>query len=152
MNADARVMEHFPAVLSRVESDALAARIDEHFAERGFGVWAVEIPGVTPFAGFVGLSAPGFQAHFTPCVEIGWRLAADHWGRGYATEGARALVDYAFDDLGVKRVIGVTHPGNKASQHVLQKAGLSDLGWGNYYDRRLRLFACERAPDGEASQ
>ena len=57
------------------------------------------------------------------------------------------MVDYAFDDLGVTRVIGVTHPGNKASQHVLQKAGLSDLGWGNYYDRRLRLFACERAVD-----
>jgi RimJ/RimL family protein N-acetyltransferase len=88
MNADPRVMEHLPAILSRAESDGLASRCDAHFDQHGFGLWAVEIRGVAPFAGFVGLSVPNFQAHFTPCVEIGWRLAANHWGRGYATEGA----------------------------------------------------------------
>src|SRR6267378_3301322 len=85
LNAAARVMEHFPAILSRDESDALAERIDEHFERHGFGLWAVEIPTVTPFAGFVGLAIPRFEAHFTPCVEVGWRLAADLWGCGYAT-------------------------------------------------------------------
>ena len=90
LNADPRVVEHLPAALSRRESDALAARIEAHFDEHGFGLWAVEVPGVAPFAGFTGLSIPAFRAHFTPCVEIGWRLAAPFWGRGYATEAARA--------------------------------------------------------------
>jgi RimJ/RimL family protein N-acetyltransferase len=80
LNADARVMEHFPAPLSPDESDTLANRIKAHFAQHDFGLWALEIPPRTPFAGFVGLAVPGFEAHFTPCVEIGWRLAAEHWG------------------------------------------------------------------------
>src|SRR5262245_43054766 len=90
MNADPRVMEHFPKLLTRGESDALVDRIEAHLQKHGFAQWAVEIPGVTPFAGFIGLSIPRFEASFTPCVEIGWRLAAKHWGQGYATEGARA--------------------------------------------------------------
>jgi RimJ/RimL family protein N-acetyltransferase len=88
LNADPRVMEHFPSPLSREESDALADRIDGHIAEHGLGLWAVEVPGVADFAGYVGLAVPRFTAHFTPCTEIGWRLAAEWWGRGYATEGA----------------------------------------------------------------
>jgi RimJ/RimL family protein N-acetyltransferase len=96
MNADPVVMEHFPAPLSREESDAFAGRIDEHFDRHGFGLWALEVPGVTPFAGFVGLSVPAFAAHFTPCVEIGWRLAAAHWGKGYAVEAARAVLAFGF--------------------------------------------------------
>jgi hypothetical protein len=80
LNADPRVMEHFPAVLEPEESHALVDRIERHFDEHGFGLWAVEIPGVVPFAGFVGLLTVKFQAHFTPCVEVGWRLAAEHWG------------------------------------------------------------------------
>src|SRR5882672_1345206 len=84
MNADPRVMEFFPAVLTREKSDAVADRIDTHFRERGFGLWAVEIPGLAPFAGFIGLSTPSFEAHFTPCVEVGWRLAAPYWNCGYA--------------------------------------------------------------------
>src|SRR6516165_10640510 len=86
LNADPKVMEFFPKVLDRTESDALAARIHDQFALRGFGLWAVEVLGVAEFIGFTGLTVPGFSAHFTPCVEIGWRLAHDHWGRGYATE------------------------------------------------------------------
>ncbi len=82
MNADPRVMEHFLAPLSREESDAAAARIDRHFDEHGFGLWAVEIPDLVPFAGFVGLSVPAFRAPFTPCVEVGWRLMHDCWGAG----------------------------------------------------------------------
>ncbi len=89
LNANPRVAEHFSGTLTRDESDALAARISAHFEQHGFGMWAVEIPGVVVFAGFIGLSIPRVEAHFTPCVEIGWRLAVEHWGRGYATEGAR---------------------------------------------------------------
>jgi [ribosomal protein S5]-alanine N-acetyltransferase len=92
---------------------------------------------------FVGWFALNYAGRSTD-IEIGYRLLPEAWGRGFATEGAAALLDYAFDDLGLDRVIGVTHPGNKASQRVLMKAGLADVGWGNYYDRRLRLFAAER--------
>src|SRR5258708_1797337 len=84
LNADPRVMEHFPKLLTRDESDAAVDRIEAHFRDHGFGRWAVEIPGVTPFAGFIGLNHPRFEASFTPCVEIGWRLAAEYWGQGYA--------------------------------------------------------------------
>jgi hypothetical protein len=80
LNADARVMDYFPAVLSREESDTLASRIEAHFERHDFGLWAVEIADVTSFAGFIGLFVPSFEAPFTPCVEIGWRLAADYWG------------------------------------------------------------------------
>src|SRR5262245_5138024 len=86
MNADARVMEFFRSRLSRPESDAMVDHIQKRFSKRGFGLWAVEVPGVAPFIGFVGLEVPGFIAHFTPCVEVGWRLAFEHWGHGYATE------------------------------------------------------------------
>ena len=78
MNADPRVMEHFPKLLSLEESNAACDRIQAHFAQYGYGVWAIEIIGVAPFAGFVGLTIPRFEAHFTPCVEVGWRLAAEH--------------------------------------------------------------------------
>jgi len=80
-----------------------------------------------------------------PDIEVGYRLLPDAWGQGFATEGATALVDWGFEDLGLHRIIGVTHPGNKASQRVLLKAGLADLGWGHYYDKQLRLFAADRS-------
>ena len=92
MNADPAVMAYFPSTLTRAESDALADAIEAHVAARGFGLWAVEIPGIEPFAGYVGLSVPTFTASFMPCVEIGWRLAAEHWGRGHATEAASAVL------------------------------------------------------------
>src|ERR1700722_16415993 len=85
MNCDPAVMEFFPAMLSRTESDALVDRIEAHFAATGFGVWATELKATGEFIGFVGLWVPKFEAHFTPCVEIGWRLAAAHWGCGLAT-------------------------------------------------------------------
>src|SRR5437867_1027256 len=99
LNSDPRVMKHFPDVLSREESDALAARIEVSFDQNGFGLWAVEVQHVPPFAGFVGLAIPRFEAHFTPCVEIGWRLASAYWNRGYATEAARAVLTFGFEIL-----------------------------------------------------
>lgn len=125
LNADPRVMEHFPGVLTRAESDQLAGRIIRHFAERGFGLWAVEVPEVASFGGFVGLAVPQFEAHFTPCVEIGWRLARQHWGRGYATEAANAAMAFAFIELGLDEVVSFTSPGNRASRRVMEKLGMS---------------------------
>lgn len=124
LNADAQVMEHFPAALSCEESDALVARIEAHFDTHGFGLWAVEIPDVAPFAGFVGLSVPSFEAHFTPCVEIGWRLAAEHWGRGYATEGAKAVLTFGFQMLALGEIVSFTVPGNVRSRRVMERIGM----------------------------
>lgn len=124
MNADPRVMAFFPAALSTGESDALAARIEQQFEQRGFGLWAVEIPGVVPFAGFIGLSVPSFQTHFTPCVEIGWRLAADHWGHGYATEGARIVLQAGFETLGLDEIVSFTSVDNLPSRRVMERIGL----------------------------
>jgi RimJ/RimL family protein N-acetyltransferase len=124
LNADARVVEFLPKPLTREESDARADQIEAHFQQHGFGLWAVEIPGVTPFAGFVGLSIPRFEAHFTPCVEIGWRLDADHWNRGYATEGARAALDFGFRWLGLQEIVSFTVPGNLRSRRVMEKIGM----------------------------
>jgi RimJ/RimL family protein N-acetyltransferase len=125
LNADPLVMEFFPAALSRVESDALASRIEAHFDKHGFGLWAVEIPDVTSFAGFIGLSVPSFEAPFTPCVEIGWRLAAAHWGLGYATEGARAVLDFGFEELGLAELVSFTVPGNVRSRRVMERIGMA---------------------------
>jgi RimJ/RimL family protein N-acetyltransferase len=124
LNADPRVMEFFPATLAREDSDRLAARIDAHFERHGFGLWAVEIPNVTSFAGFIGLSVPSFNTHFTPCVEIGWRLSAEHWGRGYATEGARAVLTFGLETLGLPEIVSFTVPGNLRSRRVMERIGM----------------------------
>jgi RimJ/RimL family protein N-acetyltransferase len=119
------VAEFLHAPLSREESDALIARIEAHFDEHGFGLWAVEVPGVAPLAGFVGLSVPRFEARFTPCVEIGWRLAPACWGSGYATEGARAALDFGFGELGLEEIVSFTVPANTRSRRVMEKLGMS---------------------------
>jgi RimJ/RimL family protein N-acetyltransferase len=124
LNADPRVTEHLPGPLSREESDAFLERIEAHFVEHGFGLWAVEVEGLARCAGFVGLAVPRFEAHFTPCVEIGWRLAAEHWGRGYATEGARAALAFGFDVLGLDEIVSFTVPRNARSIRVMQKIGM----------------------------
>ena len=124
LNADPGVMAFFPRRLTHPESDALVDRILDHFARYGFGSWALELPGVTPFAGFVGLAVPGFTAHFTPCVEIGWRLAVGHWGRGYATEAARLVLAHAFGPLGLTEVVSFTAEGNRRSRAVMERLGM----------------------------
>jgi RimJ/RimL family protein N-acetyltransferase len=125
MNADPRVMEHFFAPLTAEGTDELLARIEQQFEADGFGLWAVEIPGVTPFAGFIGLYRPNFEAHFTPCVEIGWRLAADVWNRGYATEGAREAMRFGFETVGLEEIVSITVPGNRRSRRVMEKLGMT---------------------------
>ncbi|MEV5745859.1 GNAT family N-acetyltransferase [Microbispora rosea] len=123
LNADPLVMEHFPATLSREESDALVERIEAGFEERGFGWWAVEADG--EFVGFTGLHVPRFTAHFTPCVEIGWRLARSAWGRGYATEAAWASLEDGFGRIGLTEVVSFTAVPNVRSQAVMRRLGMT---------------------------
>ncbi|MBC8355797.1 MAG: GNAT family N-acetyltransferase [Planctomycetes bacterium] len=123
MNADPNVMRHFPTTLSREESDHFASRIIAHFSSEGFGLWAVEIKSVAPFVGFIGLATTRFEAHFTPNVEIGWRLAADCWGNGYAPEGARAALKFGFKSL--DEIVSFTVPANLASRRVMEKIGMT---------------------------
>jgi RimJ/RimL family protein N-acetyltransferase len=125
MGADPRVMKYFVHTLSREESDQMAARLRGHFDRHGFGFWAVEATGVAPFVGFVGLGVPRFETHFTPCVEVGWRLAHDYWNRGYATEAARAAVAYGFDELGLSEIVAFTVPSNEPSRRVMEKLGMT---------------------------
>ena len=125
MNADPRVMEYFPVLLPTEASDALADRIDAHFTRYGYGLWAVEIPGVTAFAGYVGLAHPAFDAPFMPAVEIGWRLAAEHWGRGYATEAARAALRFGFEQAGLSEIVSFTVPANVRSRRVMERIGMT---------------------------
>jgi RimJ/RimL family protein N-acetyltransferase len=137
MNADPRVMEHFPNVLTSEESDQQAARIADHFHKHGFGFWAVEAIGVADFVGFVGLSIPTFEAHFTPGVEIGWRLAFEHWGRGYATEAARAAVDCGFRCLGLEEIFAFTVPANWRSRRVMERLGMTRSATDDFDHPRL---------------
>lgn len=124
INNDPDVMTYLPQRLSVEESDLLAERLRAEFAGNGFGRWAVEIPGVVPFAGFVGLSAPTFDAPFMPCVEVGWRLARSCWNQGYATEAAQAAVTHGFETLGLKEIVSFTVPHNTASRRVMEKLGM----------------------------
>jgi RimJ/RimL family protein N-acetyltransferase len=125
LNADPRVMEFFPSSLSRVESDAMVDRLEADFDRRGFGVCALELRADGSFLGFVGLDVPRFEAAFTPCVEIGWRLSADHWGRGFATEGARAMLSHAFETLQLDALVSFTVPANVRSRRVMEKIGMT---------------------------
>jgi RimJ/RimL family protein N-acetyltransferase len=125
LNADPRVMEYIPGLLDRAESDAFADRIDRAFDDQGFGLWAVEVRGEGEFVGFVGLARPAFDAPFTPCVEVGWRLARKAWGRGYATEGARAALAFGFERLGLPEIVSFTVPANRRSRRVMEKLGMA---------------------------
>ena len=124
MNGDPEVMELFPSTLSREESDALADRIETHMENEGWGLWAVEIPGVTSFAGFVGLLRAD-DVLPTPAVEIGWRLARPYWDRGYATEGAYTSLRYGFEQLGLEEIVSFTAVQNARSRRVMEKIGMT---------------------------
>lgn len=125
LNADPEVMRYFPSPLTRGESDALAERERTMIAERGWGLWAVEVIDRAAFVGFVGLAQPHFQAHFTPAVEVGWRLARDDWGRGYATEAARAAISFGFDELGLDEIVSFTSVVNVRSREVMKRLGMT---------------------------
>lgn len=124
LNADPRVMEFFPSRLSRLESDAMVDRIEAHFDKHGFGLWAIEVRSVASFVGFAGLSIPRFQAPFMPCVEIGWRLGFEHWGRGFASEAARLALDHGFGTVGLSEIVSFTAAANLRSRAVMERLGM----------------------------
>jgi 3-dehydroquinate dehydratase/shikimate dehydrogenase len=125
LNRDPKVMEYFPSVLSREESDALAKKCIDLIEKNGWGLWAVSCPGVSDFIGFVGLLEATFDAPFTPAVEIGWRLAAPHWGKGYATEAAKAVLEFAFSELELGEVVSFTAIQNTRSMKVMERIGMT---------------------------
>jgi RimJ/RimL family protein N-acetyltransferase len=124
MCADPQVMRYFPAPLSRLQSAALIGRIRGHFAEHGFGLWALERKDTGAFIGFTGLGVVGFDAPFTPATEIGWRLAREHWGLGYASEAAWTALRCGFDRLALDEVVSFTTDTNMPSQKVMQAIGM----------------------------
>ena len=125
MNSDPEVMRFFPAMLSREQSDALARDISSMIDEHGWGLWAVEVVGGARFIGFVGLNEPRFEAHFIPAVEVGWRLAREQWGHGYATEAAKAALDFGFRELGLQEIVAMVAPANSRSRRVTERLGMS---------------------------
>jgi RimJ/RimL family protein N-acetyltransferase len=135
LNADPRVMEHFPAALTREESAAMMARMQAGIDARGWGNWALEAGGRC--IGFVGLSMPTFDFHFTPCTEIGWRLAYDAWGRGYAIEAAGLALAHGFEVLGLAEIVSFTTVLNLRSRRVMERIGMSRDPAGDFDHPRL---------------
>ena len=126
MNADPVVMEHFPAPLDRASSDRTLDKWRDEIASRGWSNWAVEERGSGEFIGFIGLTVPWRTLPFTPCVEVGWRLARAHWGHGYATEGARACLRTGFEQLGLAEIVSFTALVNTRSRAVMERIGMRD--------------------------
>jgi RimJ/RimL family protein N-acetyltransferase len=125
LNGDPLVMEHFPATLSRTESDELIERIEGSFREHGYGAWAVELPGTVALAGFVGLwPQNNLDLAFAPAVEIGWRLSRACWGQGIATEAATAALAFGFGELGLDQIVSFTTVGNRLSRAVMERLGM----------------------------
>jgi len=137
MNADPDVRRYFPNLLTPEQAQAEAGRCRDAIEQRGWGMWALELPGVMPFAGFVGLNVPHYDAPFVPAVEIGWRLARAAWGCGHATEAAEAALAFAFARLHVQEVIAITVPGNLASRRVMQRLGMVHDPAGDFDHPRI---------------
>jgi RimJ/RimL family protein N-acetyltransferase len=124
LNADPRVMEFFPATLTRGEVEAMIRRIESGIDEHGVGFWAAELKQGGDLVGFIGLNVPGYPLPFAPCVEIGWRLAHRFWGKGLAQEGARASLRYGFEKLGLKEIVSFAVVGNQRSRQVMERIGM----------------------------
>lgn len=132
MNSSSEVMRYFPSTLTKEQSDEFLRKIVAHFKKHGYGLWAAEIKQTQEFIGFIGFYNATFEAEFTPCVEIGWRLDNKFWGKGYATEGAKACLKYGFGTLGFKEIYSFTAAINKPSIKVMKKIGLTKQGEFNH--------------------
>src|SRR5690242_1700060 len=124
LNADPEVMRYFPSTLTQQQSDEFAGYAHDTIERQGWGLWAVEVGGGPPFIGFVGLNRVSFEEHFTPAVEVGWRLARPFWGNGYATEAATAAVSFAFERLDLDEVVSFTSTTNEPSIRVMRRLGM----------------------------
>ncbi len=125
LNADPEVRRYFPGLLIRQESDAAVARIEQSIDQHGFGFWAAELRETGAFIGFIGIEVADFEAHFTPAVEAGWRLARQFWGQGYATEGARGALNYGFETLALEKIVSITAVENQRSRAVMERLGMT---------------------------
>ena len=125
INRDPAVMQFMPALLSAEESNAFVDRIETHFNQHGFGLWAAQLRNSDQFIGYIGLAVPRFHAPFIPAVEIGWRLASEFWRRGLATEGARTVVEHAFSVLQLTALVSFTVPTNLPSRRVMEKLDMT---------------------------
>jgi 3-dehydroquinate dehydratase/shikimate dehydrogenase len=124
MNADPRVRQYFLSTLTPKESNLEASAHARFIEEHGWGLWAVSVPSVADFIGFIGLNQIRFTAPFTPAIEIGWRLAHEYWGKGYATEGALASLTYGFDTLKLNEIVSFTSIHNIPSISIMKKIGM----------------------------
>ena len=130
LNADPTVMATIGPLQERAETDAAIDRMTGSWAQRGFGLWCVDLDGAC--IGFTGLSVPRFEAPFItelaaraqPCVEVGWRLASQHWGHGYAPEAGRAALTFGFEDVGLREIVSFTSAANDNSRRVMEKLGM----------------------------
>jgi RimJ/RimL family protein N-acetyltransferase len=125
MNADPVVMEHFVSTLTPAQSDAFVDHIVERWREHGYGLWALERLEDGEFIGFAGLAFQTFEAHFTPAVEVGWRLTTQAWGHGYATEAGAGAVAFARDTLRLPELVSFTTAGNVRSRRVMERLGMT---------------------------
>jgi RimJ/RimL family protein N-acetyltransferase len=157
MSADPRVMEHFPNTYTRAQSEASLIRMRERLEREGHGWWPIEVKGGTSFAGVIVLQEIPFDSHFTPAMEVGWWLAYDHWGKGYATEGARAALAYAFGELQRSEIVAITTPVNVRSQRVMERLGMTRDPADDFDNpyiaaghplRRHVLYRTRQAPSG----
>lgn len=138
INADPIIMEYLPRVLDEKSSNKLVDRFQSHFKAHGYGLYAVENKEDSAFVGFVGLNNVEFDAHFTPAIEIAWRLDYGYWGKGYATEAAQRVLSYAFQDLGLKEMVSFTVHDNTRSIHVMEKLGFKQDEEGDFDYPALR--------------
>jgi len=134
LNSDEEVMEHFPQTLSNIEVEAFIERLNNHFTKNGFTYYATEIHKTKEFIGMIGIALQEYITEFTPAIDIGWRLKRSAWGKGYATEGAKRCINYAFDELEISRIISVCTINNTKSEHVMKKIGMKKIGEFNHPD------------------
>jgi RimJ/RimL family protein N-acetyltransferase len=154
INTDPAVMEYFPRPWTAAESAAMVEKIGEFFGENGFGLYAVDVMASDEFIGYVGMTRPSFEAWFTPCVEIGWRLRREAWGFGYATEAAAECLRFGLEDLRLPRIYSFTAVPNKPSERVMQKIGMRfveefehpKIEEGNWLRRHV-LYEAERGTE-----
>jgi len=132
LNADEKVMEHFPKTLSKKEVEELIDNLKNHFAKNGFTYYATEILETKEFIGMIGLAFQEYKTKFTPAIDIGWRLKRNVWGKGYATEGAKRCLEYAFNELEINKIISVCTRKNKKSENVMKKIGMTKKGEFNH--------------------
>jgi len=137
LNACNHVCKFLPTTLSKLESNSLATKIITDLDKYGFGLFAIKRKDTKTFIGFTGLNIPGFWAHFMPAVEIGWRLAYNHWGQGFATEAAIAVRNYAFNELKLKELASFTTIHNHRSEKIMQKIGMTHNEADNFNHPKL---------------